>query len=548
MANILEFPQNFSNEPSSLPFPERHENRFKPLTFSKCFEPHTLWNAIEQRTPSYLNTALKVLLTIPLFLIEKITLAAQAIGNAGISLGNYLFSKKTVVVITQPKTGELSNEREPTLENSKKDVSKIAIVKPSELDHLERVKIAFANIADPSRQLTYAASMGYLEGVKIALDNPDTNINYHSYMSRNDFGSTALMEAAHNGHREIVEMLLKAGADPNIIDPSEMSNCELSIVGKVFNNGDTALMKATLGMNRINNCGSKEIVELLLNAGADPNIQNLRGDTALILAAKYGKTEIVELLLNKGANPNIKGFKENMVTFRSQNERTALMEAAIEGHKEVVRLLLDAKANPNTQDQYGNTALILATNKDQPDTIRLLLKAKANPNIQNKEGVSALIRAAYYGYTDIVKELINAKADLNAKNLAGMTPLLWAADRGHKEIVELLINAKADLNTQQRSGETALILAAFLGREDIVKLLVKAKANLNIQNQFGSTTLMLAAEKRHKEVVRLLLEAGADSNIKDNDGKTVLSRLRFAYQADDIIQLIKSFDHNSKSL
>src|SRR3990167_6715436 len=110
---------------------------------------------------------------------------------------------------------------------------------------------------NPSWQLTYAARLGYLEGVKMALENPETNINYQNYMSRNDFGSTALMEAARGGHKEIVKLLLRAGADPNIIDPSRMADCELSIVGITFKNGDTALMKAA-------ERGHKEIVELLL--------------------------------------------------------------------------------------------------------------------------------------------------------------------------------------------------------------------------------------------------------------------------------------------
>ena len=470
---MLEFPKIFSTGSSATLLnatllPETPGNRFQPLTFAKHFERQTLWNALEQRTPSYLNSALKVLLTIPLLLIQKITQAIQELSNAGISLGNCLFSKRTVVVVTPPTIDELSTEDEPILNDSKKDVSKTEIVKPSELDYLEHVKIAFADIVEPSRRLAYAARTGYLEGVKIALDNPETNINYQSFMGRNDFGSTALMEAALAGHKEIVELLLKAGADPNIIDPSRMNDCELSIVDKIFKNGDTALMWA---IQR----GHKEIAGLLLNAKADPNIQDLCGNTALILAAKHGHTETVELLLNKGAKPNIKRYTENMVTFRSQNDWTALMEAAPKGHKEIVRLLLDAKADPNIQSQHGSTALILATNTDHPDTVRLLLKARADPNIQNEEGVAALIRAAYNGYIDIVKELLGVNADLNVKNLKGITSLIWAAQRGHKEIAELLINAKADLNIQSQDGDTALISAAFLGREDIVKLLIELK-------------------------------------------------------------------------
>jgi len=535
---MSEFLKIFSISSSATLLPEIPENRFQPLTFAKHFERQTLWNALEQRTSPCLNTGLKVLFIIPLFLIEKIALATQELGNSAISPSNYLFSKRTVSVVT-PTIDELSAEEKSILDDSKKNASKTEIASPSQRD-LERVKVSFANIIEPSRRLTYAASMGYLEGVKIALHDPETNINYQSYMSRNDFGSTALMGAALEGHKEIVELLLQAGADPNIIDPSRMSDCELSIVDRVFKNGATALMKATLGRNRTNNAGNKEIVELLLNAKADPDIQDLRGNTALILAAEHCKAEIVELLLNNGANPNIKTFAKDMVTFRSQNDWTALMNAARKGHKEIVRLLLDAKADPNIQSKSGNTALILATDLD---IIRLLLKAGVNPNIQNEAGVGILIKSAKNGRIDIVKELIDVNADLNVKNSAGDTPLILAAAQGHKEIVELLINAKADLNVQNQFGETALTWAAFQGHTDIVKILIEAKANLNIQNQFGSTSLMLAADKRHKEVVKLLLDAGADSNIKDNDGRTVLSRLRFAYQADDVLQLIKSFDH-----
>src|SRR5579871_942840 len=150
---MVEFPKNFSTGSSAMLLPETPGNRFQPLIFAKHFERQTLWNAIEQRTPSYLNTALKVLLTIPLLLIQKISQATQELGNACISLGNLLFSKRTVVVATPP------TKDKPIL-----DVSKTETVKPSELDHLERVKIAFTSIGNPSKRLMYAAEMGYLEG------------------------------------------------------------------------------------------------------------------------------------------------------------------------------------------------------------------------------------------------------------------------------------------------------------------------------------------------------------------------------------------------
>ncbi|MBA3815862.1 MAG: ankyrin repeat domain-containing protein [Parachlamydiaceae bacterium] len=547
---MLEFPKNFSTG-SNATFlnatllPVTPGNRFKPLTFAKHFERLTAWNAIEQRTSTYLITALKVLATIPLLLIEKITLAIQEFDNAGISLGNRLFSKRTFAV-TPPTIDKILNKDETTREDFESDISKTEIVKSSQVDPSEHVKIKFDTILDPLARLTYAAECGYLEGVKIVLNNhPEININYRSYMSRDDFGSTVLMGAALNGNKEIVKLLLEAGADPNIIDPSRMSNCELNFSDQTFKNGDTALMRAS-------GRGHKEIVELLLNAGADVNVQDLCGDTALILAAEHAHeddhAETVKLLLNKGANPNIKRNTKDMVTFRSLNDWTALMCAANNAKKEIVELLLKAEADPNIRDECGNTALILATNRDQPDTVRLLLKAKADPDAQNKQGVGALIRAACNGFTDVVKELLEVNANLNLQNRYGVTALMFAADLGHKEIAELLINAKADLNILNRNGDTALILSAAKGHKEIAELLVGAKANLNIQTKKrGWTALMFAVESRykeiikgrHKEIIKLLLDAGADPDIKDNDGGTVIFNLSLHYER-DLVQFISN--------
>jgi len=84
---------------------------------------------------------------------------------------------------------------------------------------------------------------------------------------------TALMWAAQFGHKEIVELLIKADADLN----------------KQTSYGNTALIVTA-------RFGHKEIVELLIKAGADLNKQDRYGSTALILAAEYGRKEIVELL------------------------------------------------------------------------------------------------------------------------------------------------------------------------------------------------------------------------------------------------------------
>ncbi|XP_069102299.1 uncharacterized protein [Argopecten irradians] len=159
--------------------------------------------------------------------------------------------------------------------------------------------------------------------------------------------------AALNGHREIVELLLSHGADPN-----------------------SALASAARG-------GHIDIVQMLLSHGADP-----KKDDALYKAAFYGHREIVELLLSHGADPN---------------SGDALYEAALNGHREIVELLLSHGADPNSGDP-----LAAAVRSKDIDILRLLLDKGADI-----ESSHALERAVNENLDDIVSFFLLRGADPN---------------------------------------------------------------------------------------------------------------------------------------
>ena len=96
--------------------------------------------------------------------------------------------------------------------------------------------------------------------------------------------------------------------------------------------------------------GRVEIVRLLLDAGADKNLLDCDGFTALMLASDRGHHEVVRLLLEAGADEGLTNCFG----------RTALMPASQAGRVEIVRLLLDAGADKNLLDCDGFTALMLA--------------------------------------------------------------------------------------------------------------------------------------------------------------------------------------------
>ncbi|KAJ8398475.1 hypothetical protein AAFF_G00427300 [Aldrovandia affinis] len=118
--------------------------------------------------------------------------------------------------------------------------------------------------------------------------------------------------------------------------------------------------------------GKLRLTRLLLEGGAYINEGNERGETPVAAACLAGyedpqnRQKMVRYLLEKGADPNIP----------DKSGRTALMHACAEqAGKEVVSLLLEYGADPSLKDYSGSSALVHAINKGDRDTLQILLDA-----------------------------------------------------------------------------------------------------------------------------------------------------------------------------
>ena len=156
-----------------------------------------------------------------------------------------------------------------------------------------------------------AAAAGNLEDVKHFIDS-GASINF-----KNTYHfSTPLIEASLNGHETVVDYLIFAGADLNIVDEEKNS----------------ALIFACKG-------GYLPIVKSLILAGADKDIQDVDGNTGIISAAFRGYESIVNELINAGANLNIK----------DNRRQTAIMIALENGHQSIVDSLNRGKLRTQSQ-------------------------------------------------------------------------------------------------------------------------------------------------------------------------------------------------------
>ncbi|KAI9777384.1 MAG: hypothetical protein M1839_008897 [Geoglossum umbratile] len=182
--------------------------------------------------------------------------------------------------------------------------------------------------------------------------------------------------------------------------------------------------------------GLTEVVQLLLQRGADVDARDNSGGTPLYRAAENGHDAVVRLLLENGANVDMK----DVVSGYGAIHRTALM-----GHTEVARLLLERGADVNAKCKDNNTPLVLAIGDGHEPVMRLLLEKGANVEMKDSDGDPPLHSAAYHGNEAMVQLLVEKGADVKAKGKSGRTALWWAAERGHEAVVRLLAEMGADV-------------------------------------------------------------------------------------------------------
>ncbi len=385
-----------------------------------------------------------------------------------------------------------------------------------------------------------------------------------------DATSTPMYAALCSGHCDIVDLLLRYGAElsvseqerrplfqflaqqgsarvmtrvlmylpsdlhrnPILINELEMAFCEAAAHGQA--KFVEMLLKRRLYLNQNQEQSRKVKKNAIMQAEANGHsavaalIRNYDSNyldgqtqeqTALHSAIQSATIDAAKQLLIKGADPN---------AFSKLNQ-TPLMYAASRGHSDMARILVEFGANLRAFTDYG-CVLHTAAYGGLNWLVEACLEAGEKVNHQDDWGNTPLMQAAKSGQLHTMQLLVKHGADINhVAHYEGDTPLHTAIYSEHEEVAQWLIEQGADLTAEFENPDagtvTPLMAAAFNKQTNVVKMLIKAGADVcAIASGENYTALIHAADSDSIEITKLLLQAGADVAPRNDYGWTALIR------------------------
>uniref|UniRef100_A0A674HA85 Ankyrin repeat domain 6 n=1 Tax=Taeniopygia guttata TaxID=59729 RepID=A0A674HA85_TAEGU len=239
--------------------------------------------------------------------------------------------------------------------------------------------------------------------------------------------------------------------------------------------------------------GQVENVVQLINRGAKVAVTK-HGRTPLHLAAYKGHLHVVQVLLKAGCDLDI----------QDDGDQTALHRAAVVGNTDVIATLIQEGCALDRQDKDGNTALHEACWHGFSQSAKVLVKAGANVLAKNKAGNTPLHLACQNSHSQSTRVLLLGGSRADLKNNAGDTALHVAAALNHKKVVKLLLEAGADASVVNNAGQTPLEVARQHNNPEVALLLTKASqaSRFNRGRSLRKKRERLKEERRAQSVPR----------------------------------------------
>ncbi|CAN6239953.1 unnamed protein product [Urochloa humidicola] len=367
----------------------------------------------------------------------------------------------------------------------------------------------------------------------------------------------ALVSAAARGFVDVVDTLIKCGADPNAtarvllrsLKPSLHANVDCTALFAAIVSRQVAVVRHLLqaGVKRDTKVslgawswdtstgeelrvgaglaepydavwcaveyyeGTGSILRLLLQNGYTSGATHL-GRTLLHHAILCGSAGAAQTLLASGADP-----EAPVKTSRSSRSRTVHLAARL-GQPEILQTLVGKGCDVNVRAEAGDTAAIFCSRHKREDCLRVLVIAGADVALLNSTGESAASTASSSGWKSgferAVLSAIRSGAIPRSSDRNVFSPLMFAARCGDAAAMEVLLaQPGVDVDEQDMDGCSPVMAAAKAGNVETFRALVFAGANVKLSNRRGETAIGLAQQSKKRDLfeqvmLELALEKG----------------------------------------
>lgn len=370
-----------------------------------------------------------------------------------------------------------------------------------------------------STALIEAAAQGHTEGVRrlLALG---ANVK-----TRTAAGTSALYQAARWGNETIAQMLIDAGAD---IDTPDNDNLTPLCIAIREGREEAAMMLLAQGaridglteggatlLHEAAHARCLRVARMLIDNGLDVNARMTDERTSLHVAASRAGADMAQLLIKNGV----------AIDATMNDGRTALHLAVMNDDADLVAALIETGATTDAKDQARNRPLHYAAHLGRTAIVRLLLDAGAVVDEPGGDGGTPLHHAASGNHEETVGLLLERRAQIDARTGTGLTPFYFAVMGGHGATAKRLAFRGADVTAAATNGIRPIHEAAHRGDAaaiDIIKLLLAQGEQIDASEPLGSSALHFAAKAGRKEMAAFLLERGAAADARTQTGQTPL--------------------------
>ncbi|KAF2903218.1 hypothetical protein ILUMI_02975, partial [Ignelater luminosus] len=456
----------------------------------------------------------------------------------------------------------------------------VLAVKATEEECCDMIDLFVANGADINEHnssgdtpLHYSAKHGNSKILsKLISDVSDVNIILNSIGNTPLHCALKVYNYRKEGYFETVNLLLLKGANVNIANAKgrtplyygvKYGDCRV-IEKLLLRDADVNAQnetRNTLLHYAISKRRKFDITNLLLSNGANVNIKNIEGKTSLHYGVTYDDCKVVEGLMLAGADANVQDNKGNTPLHEALyiEKQTSSDVDVISNDSEMIRDHTTFPTRPRKKNlgiakhqdlDTIQSILSQGVNVNRKDLVKSVLageiyteiKPLSSFSIINDDSQMIQDRAVFptsikeewnhvssqYGIgkrqnLDTIKLLLSQGANANIKNLVGKTPVHYSIMYGDFALIEELMLYEVDVNVQDEAGNTPLHVTVFKRNDlDITRLLLSSGADVNIKNAEGATSLHYAATRCKYQIVEELISSNADINMQDNAGNTPL--------------------------